>query len=135
MQKEVAERIVYTDDSMSLPGLSVALWGTSELLLNVPPTCFIPAPAVHSALIKIVPKPDMLPLQKREEIIACAKPFFQAKRKQIAHTLKSVHNLSAEQIESVTTQANISPTSRPENLSAENWTALCDILRTCPAAS
>lgn len=135
MQKEVADRIVHTDNSMSLIGLSVGLWGSSELLLNVPPTCFIPAPKVHSALIQIRPHARMLPLEKREEIIACAKPFFQAKRKQIAHTLKASYNLSTEQIESIARQIDISPKSRPENISTENWTTLCDILSTCPAAS
>ncbi len=135
MQKEVADRIVNSNTSMSLLGLSVGLWGTSELLLQVPPSCFIPAPAVHSSVIQIRPLPIIPPLEKREEIIAKAKPFFQAKRKQIAHTLKVAYGQTGEQIESLTQKLNISPSDRPENLSVENWTALCDILPACPAAS
>ncbi len=128
MQKEVADRIVQTDDLMSLVGLSVGLWGTSELLLQVPPSCFIPAPAVHSAVIQIRPRADMLPLEQRESIIAKSKPFFQAKRKQIAHTLKVAYSKELKEIESITNQLNISPSARPENLSVQDWTALCDIL-------
>ncbi|MEK7500484.1 MAG: 16S rRNA (adenine(1518)-N(6)/adenine(1519)-N(6))-dimethyltransferase RsmA [Patescibacteria group bacterium] len=128
MQKEVAERIVYTENSMSLPGLSMNLWGASELLLQVPSSCFIPAPKVNSALIQIRPKTDMLSLEKREKILACAKPFFQAKRKQIAHTLKNAYGKDATEIELIANKLNISPTTRPENLTCENWTALCDIL-------
>lgn len=128
MQKEVAERIVYAQDSMSLPGLSIGLWGSSELLMHVPPSCFMPAPAVNSSLIKIQPKADMLSSEKREKIIACAKPFFQAKRKQIAHTLKNSYSKDAKEIESIANKLSISPSARPENLSVEEWTALCDIL-------
>ncbi|MDA1168762.1 MAG: 16S rRNA (adenine(1518)-N(6)/adenine(1519)-N(6))-dimethyltransferase RsmA [bacterium] len=128
MQKEVAERIVYTENSMSLPGLSVGLWGNAELLLQVPPSCFIPEPAVNSALIQIRPNADMLSLEKREKIIACAKPFFQAKRKQIAHTLKNFYSKNAKEIEFIANKLSISPSARPENLSVETWTALCDIL-------
>jgi len=135
MQKEVAERIVNTENSMSLLGLSVGLWGTAELLLQVPPSCFIPEPAVNSSLIQIRPKPDMLPIEKREGIIACAKPFFQAKRKQIAHTLKTAYSKDANQIDFITEKLGILPSHRPENLSVQDWISLCDILPTCPAAS
>lgn len=128
MQKEVAERIAYSENSISLPGLSVGLWGTAELLLQVPPSCFIPEPAVNSALIQIRPNNDMLPLEKREQILSCAKPFFQAKRKQITHTLKNFYNKDADQIAFITNQLQISATLRPENLSVKNWVALCDIL-------
>jgi 16S rRNA (adenine1518-N6/adenine1519-N6)-dimethyltransferase len=128
MQKEVADRIVHSDGSMSLLGLSTGLWGSAELLLQVPPSCFIPAPAVHSSVIQIRPFSTMLPLEKREEIIAKAKPFFQAKRKQIAHTLKVAYNKNSDEVELITKQLNISPSARPENLSVQEWTTLCDIL-------
>lgn len=128
MQKEVADRIVYSENSMSLVGLSVGLWGAAELLLQVPPSCFIPAPAVHSSVIQIRPLSNMLPLEQRENIIAKAKPFFQAKRKQIAHTLKVAYGKDKNEIESLTKKLNISPSARPENLSVRDWTSLCDIL-------
>lgn len=128
IQKEVADRIVHADNLMSLPGLSVGLWGTAQLLLQVPPSCFIPAPAVHSSVIQIRPLSEMLSLEKREEVIAGSKPFFQAKRKQIAHTLKFAYKKTGEEIDFITKKLNISPQARPENLSVQDWTSLCDIL-------
>lgn len=128
MQREVADRILMRDNAMSLLSLSVALWGSAQLLLQIPPGCFIPQPKVYSSLIMLTPSPDQLPVQKREDILAKAKPFFQAKRKQIGHTLKSAYEKNLEQIQELLQPLNIPHTARPENLSAANWIALCDIL-------
>lgn len=128
LQKEVANRIVHTENSMSLLGLATALWGTSKLLLNVPPDCFIPAPKVHSALIQITPLSDMLPLEQRELIIEKARPFFQAKRKQLGHTLKTAYKKTSEEADQLLQSIGISSKARPENLSPAQWKQLCDIL-------
>lgn len=128
MQKEVADRIICADNRMSLIGLSVGLWGSSELLLQVPPSCFIPAPAVHSSVIQIKPFSSMLSIEKREGILAKAKPFFQAKRKQISHTLKTAYGKNSAEVELLTKELEISPSARPENLSVQDWISLCDIL-------
>lgn len=128
MQKEVADRILMDDNSMSLLSLSIALWGSATLLLRIPPGCFIPQPKVHSALIMLTPSPDQLPVEKREDILAKAKPFFQAKRKQIGHTLKTSYGKTPDEIVDIERQLGISHTMRPENISASNWIALCDIL-------
>ena len=128
MQKEVAHRIAHDENSMSLLGLAVDLWGSGAVLLNVPPSCFIPAPAVHSALVQIRPHQTMLSTEKREAIIACAKPFFQAKRKQIGHTLKTAYKKDSQEIEQIMNTLKLSASLRPENLSAHDYERLCDIL-------
>lgn len=128
MQKEVAHRIAHDENSMSLLGLAVDLWGSGTVLLNVPPSCFIPAPAVHSALVQIRPRQTMLSTKKREAIIACAKPFFQAKRKQIGHTLKTAYKKDSQEIEQIMNTLKLSASLRPENLSAHDYERLCDIL-------
>ena len=128
MQKEVAYRIAHDENSMSLLGLAVDLWGSATILLNVPPSCFIPAPAVHSALVQIRPHQTMLSTEKREAIIACAKPFFQAKRKQIGHTLKTAYKKDSQEIEQIMNTLKLSASLRPENLSAHDYERLCDIL-------
>ncbi len=128
VQKEVADRILMRDNAMSLLSLSIALWGHAELLLRVPPSCFIPQPSVHSALIMLTPSPNQPPVAVREKIIATAKPFFQAKRKQIGHTLKTNFAKSQDDVREIEQRINISATARPENLSVSDWAALCDIL-------
>ncbi len=128
MQKEVVERLIAEENNMSLLGLSVGLWGSAQLLLNVPSSCFMPAPAVQSALVMLQPNPNALPIAKREEIISKAKLFFQAKRKQIGTTLKRAYNKSSEDIALLCTTLQLSPTARPENVSVAHWIQLAELL-------
>lgn len=128
MQKEVVDRLVGGENNMSLLGLSTGLWGHAELLLRVPPSCFIPQPSVQSSLVMLTPNPNRLPVEKREEIIAKAKPFFQAKRKQLGTMLKRAYQKTDQEIEAITSSLNISKEARPETISVDTWTKLCDIL-------
>lgn len=128
MQKEVVDRLVTKENDMSLLGLSLGLWGTAELLLRVPPSCFIPAPSVQSSLVLLTPNPDRLPEEKREEIIAKAKPFFQAKRKQIGTTLKRAYQKTEQEITDITGHIHVLPTARPENLTVEQWVLLAGMV-------
>lgn len=128
MQKEVADRILMRDGSMSLLSLAVGLWGSAELLLRVPPSCFIPQPKVHSSVIALHPSPDALPAAHREEIMRKAKPFFQAKRKQIGTVLKKTYFKTEHDIASLEQSVGISAQRRPETLSLKEWVTLCDIL-------
>ncbi|HSX24588.1 MAG TPA: 16S rRNA (adenine(1518)-N(6)/adenine(1519)-N(6))-dimethyltransferase RsmA [Candidatus Andersenbacteria bacterium] len=128
MQKEVVDRMVATEQNMSLLGLSVGLWGSATLLLRVPQSCFIPQPAVQSALVLLQPNDSRLPVEKREEIIAKAKPFFQAKRKQIGTTMKRAYHKTDEEIDAITASINLSKQARPETISVDTWIRLCAIL-------
>jgi 16S rRNA (adenine1518-N6/adenine1519-N6)-dimethyltransferase len=128
MQKEVVDRLVTEQGNMSLLGLSLGLWGTATLLLRVPPSCFIPQPSVQSSLVLLQPNSIRLPVEKREEIIAKAKPFFQAKRKQISTTMKRAYLKTDEEIDFITQQLSISKQARPQDISIDTWARLCDIL-------
>lgn len=128
MQKEVADRIVMQDGSMSLLSLSVGLWGSAQLLLRVPPSCFIPQPSVHSAVVLFTPSVDAPPLEKREAIIAKAKPFFQAKRKQLGTVLKKNYAKTPEDIAALEKTSGISVERRPETLSTKEWVQLSELL-------
>ena len=128
MQKEVVDRLVTEENNMSLLGLSLGLWGSAQLLLRVPPSCFIPAPSVQSSLVLLTPNPDRLPEEKREEIIAKAKPFFQAKRKQIGTTLKRAYQKTDQEITDIGERIHALPTARPENLTVEQWVLLAGMV-------
>lgn len=128
MQKEVADRILMKNNGMSLLSLSIGLWGSAKLLLRVPPSCFIPQPTVHSAVVLFTPSADALPVEKREEIITKAKPFFQAKRKQLGTVLKKHYGKTLEAITAIEKSTGVSAERRPETLSIQEWVTLCDIL-------
>lgn len=128
MQQEVVDRILMRDHSMSLLALAVGLWGSAQVLLRVPPSCFIPQPKVHSAVILLRPSADTLSVDRREEILRKAKPFFQAKRKQLGTVLKRHYSKNIQDIEDIQSKTGISAERRPETVSIEEWVSLCELL-------
>lgn len=128
MQQEVVDRILMRDNSMSLLALAVGLWGTAKLLLRVPPSCFIPQPKVHSAVILLRPSLHPLTVDSHEEILRKAKPFFQAKRKQLGTVLKKHYHKTSEDIAVIKTNTGISAERRPETLSIQEWVSFCNLL-------
>lgn len=82
VQREVAERLLaakgkeYRAASVWVQGLC-----EGELLFEVPPHCFHPAPHVHSAVIRLTPKKDR---PDPKGFIAFAQAAFAARRKMFA---------------------------------------------------
>lgn len=131
MQQEVGERLLASPGEMSLVSLAVQLWGEVHELLRVPPHCFWPPPAVHSMLVLLVPhaQETARSVHDREAILKLAKPFFQAKRKQMAGTLRRQWHLSPEDAVTLLAAAKIGPAQRPQELSRETWVALAAAAR------
>ena len=124
IQKEVAERIVAKDEKQSLLSLSVALFGTSEILFTVPKEAFFPAPKVESAVIRITPDPNRLSLEEREQILRLAKIGFASKRKTLINNFVAHREYSKETLENFLKNIGKAPNTRAEELSAEAWTRL-----------
>lgn len=122
VQKEVGQRMYAKVPDMSLLSLAVQLWGTATRLLSLPPNCFWPQPKVHSELILFTPHtPEKLSVTEREQIMSLARGSFQQKRKQVQKTLSETTLKSAEDIKALLSDLHISPTVRPQELSAEQW--------------
>lgn len=131
VQREVGERLTATPPDMSLLSLAVQLWGSATRLMNVPAHCFWPQPKVHSQLVALVPHTDAATTtQHREAILATAKPFFQAKRKQIGGVLRRQYALTTDQVDAISKQAGITPTQRPQELTPDQWTQVHHSLTT-----
>ncbi len=130
VQKEVGERIVAQPPQMNLLGLSVALWGEAQMVMNVPASCFYPAPKVDSGLVVLTPSSDAPPVAIREATLKVAKIFFQQKRKQIGGVMKKAFKMGEEDCLSICTAAAISPEARPQELSAEAWIQLAKQIQT-----
>src|SRR3989344_2057421 len=56
IQKEVAQRICAKPPNMSLLAVSVQFYAEPKIISFVPKSCFLPAPKIDSAIIKITPR-------------------------------------------------------------------------------
>lgn len=127
VQREVGERMVASPPAMSLLGLTVQLWGTGDLILHVPRSCFWPQPRVDSCLVLITPH-HTYPLSEREQILDVARRLFQAKRKQLGGSLARLFQLSSDQVSRLLSPLGILPVQRPQELSCAQWQKLVHAL-------
>lgn len=126
VQQEVAERVAASPPNMSLVGLAVQLWGTATILLQVPPSCFWPEPKVDSALVVLVPHESRS--TNNELILKTARPFFQAKRKQMGGVAQRTLKLAEDEVAARFAQAGVGMKQRPQELSPEAWEKLANVL-------
>lgn len=88
LQKEVVQRMAAQVGDSAYGRLSVMLqwrWDI-EMLMSVPPEAFDPPPAVHSAVVRLVPRADAKPVDVAllSQLVATA---FSQRRKLLRHTL------------------------------------------------
>lgn len=83
VQREVAERLLAGPGSKEYRAASVITGALceGELLFEVPPHCFHPAPHVHSAVLRLTPKEDR---PDSEKFIKFVQAAFAARRKKLS---------------------------------------------------
>lgn len=119
IQREVAEKICDQEDR-GLLTILVGLFGKPRIIRKVSPQCFLPPPAVDSAVLQIecfdAPLADPATI---EEVFRLVKIAFSQKRKMLRNTFgpfpELMERLSALQIDEKR---------RPQTLSVEEWIAL-----------
>lgn len=125
LQKEVVERIVAAPGNKLYGRLSVMLqtFCHAQLLFEVPPFAFQPAPKVDSAILRLQPE------YKTERNIgnfplyeSLVREAFSQRRKTIKNTLKKL--CSVEDIE----QAGLRPAQRAEELSVQDFVNLYETI-------
>ncbi|MGH8541774.1 MAG: ribosomal RNA small subunit methyltransferase A, partial [Stenotrophobium sp.] len=120
LQKEVVDRMCAAPGDEDYGRLTVALAARAEVakLFVVGPGAFNPAPKVHSAIVRLVPRPppfEIADLQLFDRLVTAA---FGQRRKTLANGLKGL--LSTAQI----AEAGIDPGIRAERLSAAEFASL-----------
>ena len=121
LQKEVVERMVAAPGGKDYGRLSVMLQAryTMELLFDVPPESFEPAPRVDSAMVRMQPRPASLVPPGREAAFArLVTQAFSQRRKMLRNTLRD-HAAALE-------AAGIAATARAEELAVEDYLRLLD---------
>ncbi len=119
IQREVAERICDPDDS-GLLTVVVSLFGKPSIVRHVPPSSFMPPPAVDSSVMHIAcfeqPLADGPTI---DAVMSLLKLGFSQKRKMLRNTLGSLPDGDA-----LLASVNIDPTRRPQTLTTAEWIAL-----------
>ena len=132
VQKEVAERMIAPPGSKTYGALSVAVqyYTAPEIVLDVPPKSFIPAPEVDSVVIacKVRGEP---PVTVRDEklFFRVVKAAFGQRRKTLSNALKGAGFLKDE-VQGALEQAGIEAARRGETLSLEEFAQLADAFTT-----
>ena len=123
VQKEVALRMVAKPGTKDYGALSVAVqyYTEPDIVLDVPPKSFLPAPAVTSSVIRCVLR-DKPPVEVRDEklFFRVVKAGFAQRRKTFANTMRTT-GLSKEQIDDILVKADIDGQRRGETFSLQEF--------------
>ena len=123
VQKEVALRMVAKPGTKDYGALSVAVqyYTEPDIVLDVPPKSFLPAPAVTSSVIRCVLR-DKPPVDVIDEklFFRVVKAGFAQRRKTFANTIKTT-GLSKDRIEELLAKANIDGQRRGETFTLQEF--------------
>ena len=123
VQKEVALRMVAKPGTKDYGALSVAVqyYTEPDIVLDVPPKSFLPAPAVTSSVIRCVLR-DKPPVNVIDEklFFRVVKAGFAQRRKTFANTMKTT-GLSKDRIEELLAKANIDGQRRGETFTLQEF--------------
>ena len=126
VQKEVAERMAAQPGGKDYGALSVAIqyYTEPEIAFIVPPTSFIPAPAVDSAVI-VCKRRQKPPVEVCDEALffRVVKAAFSLRRKMLSNSLKNM-GIKAEQVAKWLELAGVDGKRRAETLSLEDFAKL-----------
>jgi len=124
-QREVAERIVAPAGNKSYGRLGVlAQWRCeTKILFDVPPSAFVPQPKITSSLVRLLPRTNPLPCDRRmlERVTASA---FGQRRKMLRQSLKSLVTDPLPLLQ----RAGLDPTARAEEIPVPGFVALAQAL-------
>ncbi len=125
IQKEVAERLVAEPGNMSILALSAQIYARVRLGDVVPAELFTPPPKVDSQVVILETRSAPLVAPEDEKaFFRVIKAGFASKRKKLRSSLSSGLHLSKPEVEHLLQAHGISPDSRAEDLTIENWQVL-----------
>ena len=131
IQKEAAERICAKAGSpdYSVFSLQMQYYTDPQIMFEVEPECFFPAPKVTSAVLHCpVRKTPPVEVVSEQALWRTVKGGFALRRKTLANSLQSAYPYSKEQLTEVIVSCGLSPTVRGEKLTLEDYARLTNAL-------
>ena len=133
VQKEVADRMQVGPGTKDYGALSLAVQYYAEpyIVANVPPNCFIPRPAVGSAVIRLTRYQEKpVKVNNASFMFKIIRASFNQRRKTLQNGLYNSSELRIPKEKTVAAleEMGLTPTIRGEKLSLEEFALLSDIL-------
>ena len=131
IQKEVAQRICSKPPNMSLLAVSVQFYAEPKIISYVSKNCFLPAPKIDSAIIKITPRAPsshefVRARGSRELFFKIVKAGFSHPRKQLSGNLSKMLKIERKKVNDWLLKNKINPAQRAETLSVNDWENLAN---------
>lgn len=134
VQKEVADRMQAGPGSKDYGALSLAVqfYAKPYIAANVPPNCFIPRPAVGSAVIRLT-RHDHMPVEVKDPgfMFRLIRASFNQRRKTLQNSLHNdaALNISKEDVAKALEQMELPVNVRGEKLTLDQFALLADLLQ------
>ena len=128
IQKEVAQRICAAPGSKDYGAFSLYCQykADTELLFEVPKECFLPAPKVTSAVVRLTPHPAPACVKDEALFFRLVRPAFVYRRKTLLNALSNALPLSKEDIAGCIAAAGLPADVRGERLGISEFAALAE---------
>ena len=133
IQREVAKRICAAPGTADYGAFSVycQYYTDPEILFEVPPDCFLPAPKVTSAVVRLAPRPAPAQVDDPDHFFRVVRAAFALRRKTLLNSLSA--NLggqySKEELSQAIAACGLPPDIRGERLSIPQFAQLSRRLR------
>lgn len=132
IQREVARRICAAPGQPDCGAFSLfcQYHAECELLFEVPPDCFLPAPKVTSAVVRLTPRPAPVEGDK-DAIFAVVRSAFAQRRKTLLNALSASYGsrFPKEQLRQIILGCGLPETIRGERLGLEQFAQLAKALQ------
>ena len=133
IQREVAKRVCAQSGAADYGAFSVycQYYTSPKILFEVPPECFIPAPKVTSAVVRMVPRPAPAEVDDPVHFFQVVKGAFAMRRKTLVNSLSAIFvgQMSKTELAQAIERCGLSPDVRGERLSIPQFAQLSKALR------
>ena len=132
IQREVARRICAQPGSPDCGAFSLfcQYHAQCELLFEVPPDCFLPAPKVTSAVVRLLPRSQPPVDANPDALFRVIKAAFAQRRKTLLNALSAAYGsrFSKDQLRQIILECGLPETVRGEQLGLEEFANLARCL-------
>ncbi len=129
VQKEAADRLCAGVGTRESGAVTVAVnyYSTPQLLFKVSRGSFMPSPNVDSAVIRMdISSEPKYNVSDEKLFFRIVRAAFEQRRKQILNPLSGALGTEKSKLSKILAECGIKPTARAEELSMEDFAALCD---------
>ena len=133
IQREVAQRICALPGTSEYGAFSVyCQYHTApEILFDVPPECFLPAPKVTSSVLRMIPKEKPVEVDDEAHFFRVVRAAFAQRRKTLLNSLMTSFGgeFTKEELANAIADCDFQPNIRGERLSIQDFAMLSKRLR------